>query len=307
MKLSWQMRVGMAVASVLLIATLDPARAADAVADLPLLADRQLPMVEAMFDRGKRMPCMIDLGAQFNTMPISLGRSVGVEREGAFTDDGAGWTRYTRRVSAKVRLSDATLRKQEFFLRDVLLNSTDGPLSVCILGQPFIREFTVDLDGIAGRLRLFPVKSPAGAVSGTTTEFSKRDGFMVVPVVLDGIQAQAFIDSGAAISELNRRLQDGLKIGEDDPRLGDSQSIVTLHGAVRGSKTVRLDEILIAGQRIASPQAMLQHSDSMLARFFGRGTPAMMVGWDILQHSRFVIDWTGGTYSVSVEQPQPSN
>lgn len=275
------------------------AHAATPLADLPLLADRQLPMVEAQFDRGKRIPCLIDLGAQFNTMPIALGRSVGVEREGAFTDDGAGWTRYTRRVSAKARLNDATVRKQEFFLRDVNLNSADGPLSVCILGQPFIREFTVDLDGIAGRLRLYPAKSAAGAVAATTTHFSKRDGFMTVPVLVDGIEAQAFIDSGTAVSEINRQLQSELGIGDNDSRLADARSIVTLHGAVRGSATVKLGDIVVAGQGIESIQPMLQHSDSMLARYFGRGTPAMLLGWDILQRTRFVIDWTGNTYSVS--------
>lgn len=286
------------IAATLLLA-IASAHAAIPLADLPLLADRQLPMVEAQFDRGKRMPCLIDLGAQFNTMPIALGRSVGVEREGAFTDDGAGWTRFTRRVSAKVRLNDATVRKQEFFLRDVNLNGADARLSVCILGQPFIREFTIDIDGIAGRLRLYPAKSAAGAVAGTTSKFSKHDGFMTVPVAVDGVEAQAFIDSGAAISEINRQLQSDLNIGDNDSRLADPRSIVTLHGAVRGSATVQLGGIVVAGQRIESIQPMLQHSDSMLARFFGRGTPAMLLGWDILQRTRFVVDWTGNTYSVS--------
>ena len=285
----------------LLILAIAPTHAATPLADQPLLIDRQLPRVEVMFDRGKRMPCMIDLGAQFNTMPIALGRSVGVEREGAFTDDGAGWTRYTRRVSAKLRMNDATVRKQEFFLRGVNLKTVDGPLSVCILGHPFIREFTVDIDGLSGRLRLFPAKSAAGAVAGTTTRFSKRDGFMTVPVVLDGVAAQAFVDSGAAISEINRRLQDDRGIGDNDSRLAEPRSIVTLHGAVRGSPTVKLGKIQWAGQSIARPKPMLQHSDSMLARFFGSGTPAMLLGWDVLQHARFVIDWTGNTYSVSVE------
>ena len=287
------------LAALLFAANTAGLNAATPLTDVPLLADRQLPMVMASFDRGKSMPCMFDLGAQFNTMPAALGGSVGVERAGAFTDDGAGWTRFTRRVSAKVWFNDATKRKQEFFLRDVNLHGPDGPVSVCILGQPFIKEFTLDLDGIAARLRLYPRKTRAGDVVGTTTKFRKRDGFMTMPVLLDGVEAQAFVDSGAGISEINRQLQKDLAIGDGDSRLGESASVVTLHGAVRGSLTVKLAEIVIAGQRIASPMPMLQHSDSMLARFFGRSTPAMLLGWDIIGRNRFVVDWVGNTVSVS--------
>lgn len=267
--------------------------------DLPLLADRQLPMVQAMFGDKDSMPCMIDLGAQFNTMPVALGAKTGVEGAGAFTSDGAGITRYTRRVAARVSLGGSSGRKLEFYLRDVRLNGHDGPQSVCILGQPYIKEFTWDLDGVVGRLRLFPRKTAAGDIAGETTKFKMRDGFMTLPVTLDGKPAQAFVDTGASLSEINRKLQAELGVADDDVRLGDRRGIVTLHRAVRHSATVRLDAIVVAGHRIDAPEPMLQLADSFLARFFGRGTPAMLLGWDILGRSRFVFDWAGRTVSVS--------
>lgn len=287
------------IAMVALVARVGVAVAATPIADLPLLAERQLPLVQAKFGERDALPCMVDLGAQFNTMPLALGSKVGVEGSGAFTDDGAGLTRYTRRVSARISLNTATQRKQEFFLRDVRLQTANGPLSVCILGQPYIKEFTWDLDGVAGRLRLYPRKTAAGDIAGTATKFRLRDGFMTLPVSVDGKEAQAFVDTGASLSEINRKLQAVLGIGEGDPRIGSERGIVTLHRAVRYSATVTLDDILVGGYRITAPQPMLQLGDSFLARFFGRGTPAMLLGWDVLGRSRFVFDWSGKTVSIT--------
>lgn len=292
---------GAMIASLLSIGT---ASALTPLVDVPLLDDRQLPMVQASFGERDRLPCIIDLGAQFNTLPVAIGSRLGVEGPGAFTDDGAGITRYTRRVSTRVSLGPATERKLEFYLRDVNLHGADGPTSVCILGQPYIKAFTWDLDGVAGRLRLYPRKTAAGEVVGTATRFRMRDGFMTLPVSIDGKQGQAFVDTGAGLSEINRKFQAELAIVAGDPRLGERLSVATLHGAVRESTAVKLDEIVVAGQTISDIRPLLQLNDSFLARFFGRSTPAMLLGWDVLGRSRFVFDWTGRSVVVVVP-PRP--
>lgn len=298
------LRIGSRFAAMLFLSFAAAGNAATPVADLALLDDRQLPLVQATFGGSQTIPCMIDLGAQFNTMPVALGGKVGVEGPGAFTSDGAGITRFTRQVSATVRLNADTSRRLRFYLRDIRLDGVDGPYHVCILGQPYIREFTWDIDGPAGRLRLWPRKTPTDVVAGQSSRFRMRDGFVTMPVVLDGVTAQAFVDTGAGLSEINRRLQSDLGIGTDDPRLGAPRGIVTLHRMVRESPTVRLRGIVIAGFPIDDPEPMLQLTDSFLARFFGRGTPAMLLGWDILVRSRVVIDWSGRTVAVTATEPR---
>lgn len=191
----------------------------------------------------------------------------------------------------KVVVGNASVGGVEFSVRDTSWFNEGEPMP-CVLGRNFLRRFTVDMDGHAGRLRLFSLGTRIDDIVGsqaTHLDASLHEGgLMRTTVSVDGIPAEAVIDTGWALATPNQALLDRLGIGHDDPRIVDKVVKGSLSGRLSVLKTVELGQIRINSITWERPVVEVSGTDMVIRHQAG---PYLHVGWVLLRAHRLLIDF----------------
>lgn len=142
-----------------------------------------------------------------------------------------------------------------------------------IIGMERFAERQLWFDRLAGMVRAMP-SGAAGAGFAPVTGRRTAEGFVEVPLTVDGVQVWALVDSGAAVSILNDAAFRLLGWPEGDPRIGDGGEIRGAAATSQKARSARIGKLSVG--RIGLSNVPLVIADD------GQRTPSMILGSDIL-------------------------
>jgi hypothetical protein len=166
----------------------------------------------------------------------------------------------------------------------------------CIIGLSFARKFTVDLDGPARRLRLYPagtdVRSllPLSQRGDADIKVSFSDDMLATKVRVGDIDADSHIDTGWGMTTPNRALLDKLGYGRDDPRIFQKDKMNPNSGQPVRIRTTTFPYVQIGNVRAINvlTDVDLDRDDFAIVR--KQSGPYLRIGWPLLSEHRFVFD-----------------
>ncbi|UXI68589.1 hypothetical protein [Tahibacter amnicola] len=277
------------------------ALALEPLADVPLAShDFGLAMIEVQFDNDVRMTCALDSGAErFGVLPLSVVRRAGVEADSRVIEFINGSKRTLKTAIASMRLSDATSQRGRFNVMDLRLLMPDGQTrESCLVGIDYLRAYTVDIDGIAGRFRLWPKGTRIDTIlgPGRNVVMASWNDLPRVGVVVDGQNVNAAIDTGSYNSHINKPLGKRLNVREGDPRLGPlrARDGTKYDGFTLPMLTVAsfmLGDADLAGESFS-------YGDKLRVSNTWSSKPAVWLGWRSLRAHRTLFDFANDEMRV---------
>ena len=141
---------------------------------------------------------------------------------------------------------------------------------------------------------------PSGAAGPGFTTIAGRstpEGFVSIPLTLDGVHIPALIDSGAAVTVANAAALRLLGWAEDDPRLSDGGEI---RGASAAGQKIRIARIgALSIGRIALSNVPVTVADD------GEKTPSLILGSDLLNlFPGYAVDFPRAELQVKLPSKQ---
>ncbi|AXJ94916.1 MULTISPECIES: aspartyl protease family protein [unclassified Sphingomonas] len=260
------------LSAILLLQAAAAPTAPTATAEAPLGRDtRGRPVSTVTIDGKGPFPMVVDTAAQTSLMAASLAQELGlkplaggIQVQGA---TGAGRTRLYPVDRMTSPLFDAR-RVAMPELTNSGVTSARG-----IIGMERFTGAKLLIDRSTNRIAISP-SGPAPAGFATITGQRTGEGFVTVPMTLNGVQVPALIDTGAAVTIANAAAFRQLGWADGDPRLSDGGAI---RGASAGGQAIRQARIDTLGiGRITLSNVPVMIADD------GATTPSIILGDDLL-------------------------
>lgn len=283
----------------LLLATMgsfQPAAAApQALADVPLLTDLVQPTVMATIDGRADVRCIVDTGSSMGVLQSEL--TTRAEPAGVANVRVANGKIAMHIVSIRtMSIGAAKATEIEFYRRDQSWFNQDEPLP-CVIGVNFMKHFTIDMDGRAARLRLYPrgtrIDDILGAPAPVGAHLQTRilqDGLIQMDAFVDGIAVQSQLDTGWGFATPNRILLDKLGIAPGDPRIVEQTYTNKISGKPHVLQTVELRGIRIGNLELNTARASI--SEQNMRVISAQSGPYLHIGWGTLHEHRLLLDLT---------------
>jgi len=181
------------------------------------------------------------------------------------------------------------LRTDLFDVEDAALALLPGVAGDGILGMAPFLHGRIEFDLANHRLLAGPSgPTPAGfaAIAG-----SLHHGLLVVPVRIDGVDAQALVDTGTPLTIANPRLQAALGLLPGDARLSPGGIFTDAFGQPRNVEQATLGHLRLG--EIAFSQPTLRFADMPVLRALGLDDgPALILGiGQLAQMGAIAIDF----------------
>jgi predicted aspartyl protease len=272
--------------------------------DVPLLrSNKGHAMVEIEFGPALKVECVVDTGAMSGVAPASVIDALGARAEALPSVNASGAngsiTVERFRVSG-LRLARLDLPPMIFVKRD--LDGLSGPSgnAACVIGQPLLTPYAVELDGMQQRFRLWDA---AGAVQWAVDQHAQSSAFstpLAAFPVHDGLwgdgQIRWVLDTGAAATAINRAALAAAGLA-DAPAL----RVVERRG-LDGHRVEQPVVAIVPTQLYAGlrPQTEVEVGDLPVLAALGIGAdqPGGLIGADIIAGQRLLIDYQ--THSLLV-------
>ncbi|TLY50353.1 MAG: hypothetical protein E6K53_10760 [Gammaproteobacteria bacterium] len=164
----------------------------------------------------------------------------------------------------------------------------------CVIGANFLNHFTVDFDGKAGRVRLYPqgthIDDILGAPPPHGTHLDARvgEGNIRVNTMVGAIHTLSEIDTGWGHATPNRALLDALGFTPDDARI----QLETRTGPSGKQITLRVSEIdqVRVGALLAN-KLKIEVGEADMSHIAAHRDPYLHVGSDLVRQHRLLIDY----------------
>lgn len=227
---------------------------------------------------GRPFTALLDSAAQMSVIDTAAAATLGLEPAGTAVVRGAtvGSGAATFARGAAIEVAGLTLHPAKVVVTD-LSRVAAGPVPM-ILGREIFDAAVVAIDIGESTLTLRP---PAAPRRGIRLPLTKQFGVETIPILIDGIPAQATFDlgnSGMMLVSAGFARRAGLLAPERE--IG--------HVAVRGINgaaqrpVVFLHSVEVAGRKLAVPHAIIQQVDA---------ASDALIGIDVLRHFRMVCDF----------------
>ena len=200
------------------------------LADVPLLNKYSpSPSVEVRFGTRDVVVCIVDTGSSSGLINHQLSRGANSLGRSKATVAGHRALSMPEVEVRDVSIGQASLKFTRFGVRD--RSWVDSAYAVpCVLGGSFLNRFTVDIDFVARRLRLYKRGTRISTLIGTREaneyDLHVRGGYggMLFDATVAGSKTRAFIDTGWRQSSANGELLAELGIAADDSRIRSNRS-----------------------------------------------------------------------------------
>lgn len=260
------------------------------VADLPVTMDGNQPLLNGDLN-GQPVHWLMDTGSQ-----VSLISSPAADRAGLhchvlpnYTLRGVGGSTetYLARVDA-LTLGDWTVHNLD------MLVASDHDLGrgdvVGVIGEPVFQQYDMELDFAHAKVTFFKAEGCDSDTSlayweggGASVHIRRGDHRILVPVVINGQEVDALLDTGASLSVISMDLADdlGLRPGEAGVRAAGQSSGI-------GDKSVKaytaqIDSFSIGSETIKNTRIRILDQGRI-----GRGV-RMLLGMDFLRAHRVLV------------------
>jgi predicted aspartyl protease len=268
--------------------------AAQPLADVPLIGDSHRPRVTADINGHRGVQCILDTGATVGVIGRDL--AAGAERIGdsQVTTANGVYAMPLLRIRDVV-IGGAHAGDVDFVQRDASWFGHGGS-APCILGMSFAQRFTVDLDGRARRLRLFPAGTDFGVIldrsqrAGAAIKVSFDNEVIETDAVVNGKHTAARIDTGWGFVTPNGALLDRLGYRRNDARYFTKDLQQSDSGRIVSVRMTTLTSVQLGNVRalnVLSDADPDREAASIVGR---RKDPYLQIGWPLLSDHRFIFD-----------------
>ena len=274
-----------------------PAAGADApkcrllrVAEWPVKLERGLPIIEGAIN-GKKVGILLDTGAVVSLVTKDSAAKLGLPTKG--TGDYLLGTGGESRVLAtrldELRIGDAVRKNMGVRV------AGERPIRGVdfILGDDFFKNLDLEFDYPKGVIRLFHAKDCKGTRLGYWDANAlevplEGDGRIVFPVKINGRDASAMLDSGAAGSVVSLSFAGRLGITQHSPGVAPSQCAMGIGQGIVASWVARFESVAIGAQAIRNPNLLIQEILPELehTRY---AAPELILGTDFLRAHRVLV------------------
>ncbi len=266
--------------------------APEALADVPILAD--FPQISVVADIGNHpgVHCILDTGSSIGILHSAL--TAGASRIGA----------------ANVHVANGTIAMPIFEVRKVAIGSADMSFvkfmqrdhswfdpSVhlpCVIGSDFMNHFTVDFDGAAGRVRLYPggtrIDEILGSAQPAGTHLDTRiiAGLIRVDTMVGSTKAYSEIDTGWNLATANWELLRALGFAADDARI-HTVSKTQPDGKQKTWKLGEVDQVRIGN--LHADKVKINVGDADMSHIAAQHGPYLHIGSELIRQHRLLIDY----------------
>ena len=283
-------------AAALLLAAAAPASAADncrliQIAALDMGTAASGSVFVPMTISGKNVNLVIDTGGIFSMLTDESVQRLGLKKQPAF---GAAVVMFGgRRISQYVEAPDVVLgglkavrMPMQVIPEGTMPGDVDG-----VLAPNILRAYDDDFDFANAKFRLFSPEHCAGKVVYWTTEpaaeipiMLDRVGHIEVPVLIDGKEIKATIDTGAWRSVLSLETARHLfNIDAKDPKLAPAKGTST-----PGTLHYPFESLMLKDVHVEHPDLVLVPDD--VSHFYAEnGGPKLLLGMGILRQLHLYI------------------
>lgn len=281
-----------AFASALLLWTSHANCAPQPLADVPIL--NEIIAISVVADLGSHtgMHCILDTGSSAGVLHSDL--TVGAERVGLMNAHVANGRVAMPIVEIKhVAVGAAAVPSVNFLQRDHSWFDANQRLP-CVIGANFLKHFTVDFDGVAGRVRLYPHGTRVDDILGATpppgTHLDARmiEGNIRVDTRVGAIQTLSEIDTGWNYATPNQALLDALGFTPDDARI----QTVARAGLAGKQLTLKLSEIdQVRVGALLVDKLKISITEIGMSHIAAQRGPYLHIGSDLIRQHRLLIDY----------------
>jgi Aspartyl protease len=281
----------LAVVAVLSIAA--HAKPPGPLSDVPILGGAIQPVIAVTINGTPNVRCVVDTGSSIGVIGRALSRTS--SSTGTSSVRVANGRALMHKVEVnEIRIGTTSIRRVEFAQRDANGLDTDAP-APCVLGNNLWNRFTLDIDGHAGRVRLFAKGTriddilggspPPGAHLDATIY---NDAVISAETVVSGVHASATIDTGWSYASANHALLDALNLRSGDPRI-HTQLITPLNST--REKALQLADVSsfrLGAVHADTLELDVGSADESIVK--GATGAHLHVGWEPLRMHRLLMD-----------------
>ena len=249
-----------------------PPVTAIAPAQAPLLHDtRGRPVMTVQINGKGPFPMVVDTAAQTSLLSRTLATELALKPlNGGIGVNGATGSEQARLYPID-RMTNPLLDARYV----AMVELTNGGVTDArgIIGMEFFTQRKLLIDRSTNRIAAEP-SAPAGPGFATIAGVRTGEGFVQIPLTLDGVRIPALIDTGAAVTIMNAAAFRLLGWSDSDPRLSDGGEI---RGASAGGQKIRIARIgklSIGGIGLSNVPIAISNDDDT--------KPSIILGNDLL-------------------------
>ena len=274
-----------------------PVAAADAapcqlaqIAVWPVRLQFGLPVVDGAIN-GHRSGVMLDTGAWASMITKDAAvrldlytRATGEYATGVGGESAVLWTRVK-----ELRIGDANVDN----LRVRVIGERPIPGVEFIVGEDFFRKLDVEFDYAKGQVRLY---QPSPACKGSWLAYWDKDALQVpldsnaqlilIPVKVNGREATALLDSGAASSVVSLHFASRLGITPKTPGVQPASCVMGLGSDAMSAWVAPFDSISVGGETIRDAKLRIVDLERLS---YGREGADLILGTDFLRAHRVLV------------------
>lgn len=276
------------------LAYMSHALSIEPIADVALVGDNSRPRVIVDINGHHNLECLFDTGSTAGLVGRDIGN--GAERMGLSRVITANRTIAMPLLRIRdVAIGGAHARDVAFVQRDANWFGTGGTMP-CIIGLTFARNFTVDLDGPARRLRLFPARTDIRSLlapsqrDNADIKISFGDDMLDTRVRVGDIDADSHIDTGWGMTTPNQALLDKLGYQRDDLRILKKDKMDRNSGRLVSTRTITFSSVQIGNVRAIDVMSDVDLDRDDFAIVRKQSGPYLHIGWPLLSEHRFIFD-----------------
>lgn len=245
---------------------------AAAPAEVPLQHDsRGRPVMTVTVNGQGPFPMVVDTAAQTSLLTRALADELKLKPLSHRMQVTGATATAAARLYPVERMTNPLLNARRIAL--VELTNSGVTEARGIIGMEFFGNRRLLVDRSTRTIAALP-SGPAGPGYATIAGQATPEGFVAVPLTLDGVRIPAVIDSGAAVTVANAAALRLLGWSENDPRLTDGGEI---RGASAGGQKIRSARIgALSIGRIALSNVPVMIADD------GNAVPSIILGSDLL-------------------------
>ncbi|MEH3036624.1 MAG: retroviral-like aspartic protease family protein [Sphingomonas adhaesiva] len=251
-----------------------PAEPATAIAtaEAPLLHDtRGRPVMTVRINGKGPFPMVVDTAAQTSLMAAGLAAELGLKpmADGIRVEGATGASQ--SRLYPVDRIGNALFDAR--YVAVVELSNSGVTDARGIIGMERFTDARLVVDRTARRIAR-TASGPAPAGFATIAGQRTAEGFVTVPMTLNGVSVPALVDSGAAATIVNAAAFRLLGWADTDPRISNGGEIRGAAAGGQAIRTARFDKVGVG--RITLSNVPLSVADD------GATRPSIILGSDLL-------------------------
>jgi predicted aspartyl protease len=242
---------------------------------------------------------VLDTGAPFSTVDAGLVATLGLSRHPTrmMVSGVDGSFRASAVRIAELRLGNGSVKNQEFVVQPPPPDGRQRP-SGGIFGADFLRGYEVELNLAGGMVNLFSRDHCPGDVVYWDSSFYDmpmqvtRDLHVVLTARVNGETLEAFLDTGAATTAIERRAARWrLGLSDDDLAKDPASQTYGIAGHLIGAHFHRFAEVDLNGVTMRNWEIAVLDAPRGEPRWAGA---EMLIGLDVISRFRMLISYEEG-------------